>query len=328
MLKFWKGKENQDKNSASEDAAASGWATRLKSGLSKSSEKLNEGLKDILVRKKLDSQTIEELEDLLIASDIGAATASAITSELAKDKFDKDVSSGEIKNLIAEKIADVLQDVAMPLKVNSENHPHVLLVCGVNGAGKTTTIGKLAKNWQDEGKKVMLAACDTFRAAAVEQLEVWAKRAGCEFVSGELHSDPASVAYAAFERASSENIDILIIDTAGRLQNKKNLMEQLSKLIRVIKKNDENAPHDTVIVLDATTGQNANSQVKIFKEIVDISGIIITKLDGTAKGGVLVSLAQQFGLPIHAIGVGESVSDLKPFNAREFAESLVGLVRD
>lgn len=337
MLKFFKGKNKEDKKvegqeipvqspvAKEEVTEKQGWAARLKSGLSKSSNKLNEGLKDILIRKRLDNQALEELEDLLVASDMGAATASSIVSELAKDKFDKDISAEEIKAYIAERISKILLPIAKPIEIKAENHPHIILVCGVNGAGKTTTIGKLAKEWQDSGKKVMLAACDTFRAAAVEQLEVWANRAGCEFIKGDLHSDPASVAYTALEKAKTNGIDILVIDTAGRLQNKKNLMEQLSKVVRVIKKLDEKTPHDTLIILDATTGQNANSQVKIFKEIIDITGIILTKLDGTAKGGVLVSLAQQFKLPIHAIGVGEAATDLKPFNAKEFAENLVGI---
>ncbi len=327
MIKFWKSKKEEDaKPEPSERASESkGWAEKLKSGLSKSSGKFNEGLKDILIRKKLDKQSLEELEELLISSDMGAATAAEIVADLARDKFDKDISSEEIKIAIASKITQILRSASKPIDIKSENHPHVLLVCGVNGSGKTTTIGKFSKQWQDEGKKVMVAACDTFRAAAIEQLEVWAKRSGCAFVKGELHSDPASVAYTAFERAKAEGIDILIIDTAGRLQNKTNLMEQLSKVVRTIKKIDEKAPHDTIIVLDATTGQNANSQVKIFKEAVDITGIIITKLDGTAKGGVLVSLAKQFGIPIHAIGMGEGIDDLKPFDAEEFANNLVGL---
>lgn len=324
MLKFWQSKK-EEKQKVSDVVEQQGWTTRLKSGLSKSSNKINESLKDILIRKKLDAQTIEDLEELLIASDMGVDAASSIISVLAKDKFDKDISSEEVKLYIAEKITEILVPVAKPLEIKAQNHPHVLLVCGVNGSGKTTTIGKLAKGWQDEGKKVMLAACDTFRAAAIEQLEVWADRSGCVLIKGELHSDPASVAYNALEQAKLQGVDILIIDTAGRLQNKKNLMEQLSKVVRVIKKADENTPHDTIIVLDATTGQNANSQVKIFKEIVDVTGIIITKLDGTAKGGVLVSLAKQFGLPIHAIGVGESALDLKPFSAKEFADNLLGV---
>lgn len=327
MLKFWNSKK-EEKQEAGHVSEQAGWANRLKSGLSKSSNKINESLKDILIRKKLDNQTIEELEELLIASDMGAIAAASITSELAKDKFDKDISSEEVKLYIAEKISEILLPVAKPLEIKSQNHPHVLLVCGVNGSGKTTTIGKLAKEWQDQGKKVMLAACDTFRAAAIEQLEVWADRSGCTLIKGELHSDPASVAYTAVEQAKKDGVDILIIDTAGRLQNKKNLMEQLSKIVRIIKKADENSPHDTIIVLDATTGQNANSQVKIFKEIVDVTGIIITKLDGTAKGGVLVSLAKQFALPIHAIGVGESIQDLKPFEAKAFANNLLGVERE
>lgn len=322
MLKFWKSKDK--KEDKKDEVKDSGWSLRLKAGLSKSSNKISEGLRDILVRKKLDEQTLEELEELLISADMGAVMAASIIKELGQEKFDKEISEEEVKEVIANKISEVLKPVAIPLNVEGEYKPHVIMVCGVNGAGKTTTIGKLAKLWQEQGRKVMLAACDTFRAAAVEQLEVWANRVGCEFVKGELNADPASVAYIAFEEAREKNIDILVIDTAGRLQNKKNLMEQLSKLVRVIQKIDDKAPHDSVIVLDATTGQNANSQVQIFKEIVNITGIIITKLDGTAKGGVLVSLAQQFHLPIHAIGVGEAASDLKPFDADEFAENLIG----
>lgn len=329
MLKFWKSKkeEGQKPQLVAEDNTyePKGWSGKLKSGLSKSSSKFNEGLKDVLIRKKLDKQSLEELEELLIASDMGAVTSAAIVADLARDKFDKDISSEEVKSAISDKINQILKSVVKPIEINGENRPHVVFVCGVNGAGKTTTIGKFAKQWQDEGRKVMVAACDTFRAAAIEQLQVWAERSGVAFVKGEIHSDPASVAYTAFERAKAEGIDILIIDTAGRLQNKTNLMEQLSKIVRTIKKIDERAPHDTIIVLDATTGQNANQQVKIFKEIVDITGIIVTKLDGTAKGGVIVSLAKQFGLPIHAIGVGEAIEDLRPFDAKEFADNLVGI---
>lgn len=329
MLKFWKGKKEEQKEigqlATNElPVKSDSWANKLRLGLSKSSSKFNEGLKDVLIRKKLDKQSLEELEELLISSDMGATTAAEIVADLSRDKFDKDVSSEEIKEAISNKLIQILSNFTKPIEISNDNRPHVLLVCGVNGSGKTTTIGKYAKQWQDEGKKVMVAACDTFRAAAIEQLEVWAKRSGCAFVKGELNSDPASVAYTAFEKAKADNIDILIIDTAGRLQNKTNLMEQLTKVVRIIKKIDENAPHDTIIVLDATTGQNANFQVKTFKEAVDITGIILTKLDGTAKGGVLVSLAKQFGLPIHAIGVGEGIADLKPFDAKEFADNLVG----
>ncbi len=254
---------------------------------------------------------------------MGTNVVSLIIEEISKNKFDTDITEAEIKATIAQIIITILQPVAQELTI-SDNKPHVLLVCGVNGSGKTTTIGKLAKQWQDAGKRITIAACDTFRAAAVEQLEIWAKRANCGFIKGDLNADPASVAYQAFEQAKANNSDILIIDTAGRLQNKHNLMEQLHKIIRVIKKIDISAPHNAIIVLDATTGQNAINQVKTFKEIVAINGIIITKLDGTAKGGVLVSIAQQFKLPIHAIGIGEAIADLKPFTAEEFAGNLLG----
>ncbi|MDA0781456.1 MAG: signal recognition particle-docking protein FtsY [Proteobacteria bacterium] len=308
----------------SEEAEQKGWLKRLKQGLNKSSSKLNDGIKDIFVRKKLDDDTLQDLEDLLITSDMGVQTASYITSKIAKDKFDKEVTTEEIKQDLAKYIARIIEPVAKPIQLTGKK-PQVILMCGVNGTGKTTTIGKIANNYKKEGKKVVIAACDTFRAAAVEQLEVWSERSGCPLIKGKEGADPASVAYEAFVKAKEENADILMIDTAGRLQNKKNLMEQLTKIIKVIKKLDEEAPHNSIIVLDATTGQNANSQVKVFGEMVNLNGIIVTKLDGTAKGGVVVSLAKQFALPIHAIGVGESIEDLKPFNAESFANSLVGI---
>ena len=301
-----------------------GWLTRLREGLNKSSSKLNDGIKDIFVRKKLDDETLEDLEDLLITSDMGVQTSAYIASKIAKDKFDKEVSTDEIKSDLAKYIAEIIEPVAKPIEISNKK-PHVILMCGVNGTGKTTTIGKIANNYKKDGKKVVIAACDTFRAAAVEQLEVWSKRSDCPLIKGKEGADPASVAYEAFAKAKEEKADVLMIDTAGRLQNKKNLMEQLTKIIKVIKKLDEEAPHNSIIVLDATTGQNANSQVKVFGEMVNLNGIIVTKLDGTAKGGVVVSLAKQFSLPIHAIGVGESIEDLKPFNAESFANSLVGI---
>lgn len=300
------------------------WFKRLSSGLNKSSSKFNDGLKNIFVNKKLDAETLEELEDLLISSDIGVKTSSIIIEELSKNKFGKEISLDEIKLELAQILETIIAPVTKPLEI-TDNKPHVIFVCGVNGAGKTTTIGKLCSNYKKEGKKVVIAACDTFRAAAVEQLEVWSKRAKCEIIMGEENSDPASVAYKAFEYAKNNNSDILIIDTAGRLHNKKNLMQQLKKINNVIKKLDADAPHDSVIVLDATTGQNANNQVRIFSEAVDISGIIVTKLDGSAKGGVVISLANEFDAKIHAIGVGEAIEDLKPFDAKMFAKSLVGL---
>lgn len=322
---FGFGKNKDDKSvEKQQDQQPKGWLSKLKSGLSKSSSKLNEGLKDIFVRRKLDDEMLEELEDLLISSDMGVEVATGIAAKLAKEKFDKEITPEEIKAELSSYISSIIEGLDRPIKISSENTPHVIFVCGVNGAGKTTTIGKIASNMKAEGKSVMIAACDTFRAAAVEQLEVWTDRANCEIIKGSEGADPASVAYEAHEKAKNNNADVLIIDTAGRLQNKKNLMQQLIKITKVIEKLDENAPHDSIIVLDATTGQNANSQVKIFKEMVNITGIIVTKLDGTAKGGVVVSLAKQFALPIHAIGVGESIEDLRPFKAKDFAENLIG----
>jgi fused signal recognition particle receptor len=300
------------------------WLSRLKSGLSKTSEKVSGGISDIFTKQKLDAESLEALEDLLITTDIGVATSARIIDELSKTRLDKNITPEEVRHVVASQIEAVLSPVTKPLTPDASHRPHVVLVCGVNGNGKTTTIGKLAKRYSDEGKKVMIAACDTFRAAAVEQLDVWAERAGCPIIKGEENADPASVAYQALERARETGADILLIDTAGRLHNKANLMEELQKIRRVIGKLDETAPHDTVLVLDATTGQNAHNQVKTFKEAVTLTGLIITKLDGTAKGGVVVGLAEAFKIPLHAIGVGESIEDLKAFDAREFAESLVG----
>lgn len=335
MLDFFKKKNKKEENTQQQvqpveieqkpEEKESGWVGKLKKGLGKSSSKINDGVKNIFVRKKLDDETLEELEDLLIMSDLGVQTASSITAELSKSKYDKEISVEEIKQFLADKITEILQPVARPIEINDANKPHVIFMCGVNGTGKTTTIGKLASLYKKQGKTVMMAACDTFRAAAVEQLEVWADRADCPLIKGNPEADPASVAYEALEKAKKENIDVLIIDTAGRLQNKSNLMEQLAKIVRVLKKVDESLPHDSIIVLDATTGQNANSQVKVFKDMVDITGLIVTKLDGTAKGGVVVSLAKQFALPIHAVGVGEAIEDLNAFEADLFAKSLVGL---
>ncbi|MCE3232174.1 MAG: cell division protein FtsY [Rickettsiaceae bacterium] len=308
--------DNQDKSA--------GWLSKLRSGLSKSSSRLNEGLKDVFVRRKLNDAALEDLEDLLITSDLGVDTASFITAKLAKNKFDKEVTEDEVKSELSEAVAEILAPVAVPLTILSQHKPQVILMCGVNGSGKTTTIGKLASTFKAESKSVIIAACDTFRAAAVEQLEVWSKRSGCQIITGAEGSDPASVAYEACAQAINEKADVLIIDTAGRLQNKKNLMEELTKILRVLQKIDQSYPHNCIIVLDATTGQNANNQVKVFKEMMNITGIIVTKLDGTAKGGVVVSLAKQFGLPIHAIGVGEGIDDLKPFEAKAFADGLVG----
>lgn len=302
-----------------------GWLARLKAGLSKSSTKLTSGIGDLFTKRKLDGEALEELEDLLITSDMGVTTAAKIVAGIAKSRFGKDISSEELKAALADEITPILEPVAKPLDVATGRKPHVVLVCGVNGSGKTTTIGKLAKIYSEQGLKVMLAAGDTFRAAAVEQLKVWGERTGVPVVAKETGADAAALAFDAVTQAQKEGVDVLLIDTAGRLQNKAHLMDELKKVVRVIKKVDETAPHDTVLVLDATVGQNAHSQVETFDKIVDVTGLIITKLDGTAKGGVTVSLAEKFNKPVHAIGVGETAEDLRPFEARSFANALVGL---
>lgn len=298
---------------------------RLKSGLSKTSGKLGGGITAIFTKRKLDSASLEELEELLIEADLGAGLASELVGEFAKQRFDKEIAPNEVREFLAGKIADILTPYAIPLTTTNHQPPTVIIMVGVNGNGKTTTIGKLAAKFKGEGKKVMIAAADTFRAAAVEQMQVWGERIGVPVVTGAFQADPASVAFHAYELAKAENVDILFIDTAGRLQNKSNLMAELQKIIKVLKKIDESAPHLVLQVLDATTGQNALSQVAAFKEMVNVSGLIITKLDGTAKGGIVVALARASKLPIHAIGIGEAVEDLDAFNPTDFARNLVDL---
>jgi fused signal recognition particle receptor len=302
-----------------------GWFSRLKTGLSKSSSRLTQGLTDLFVKRKLDAEALEELEDLLITTDLGVAAARRVTARLAKTRFGQDIEAEEIKAALAEEVAAILAPVARPLEPDFSHKPHVVLVVGVNGSGKTTTIGKMAKYWRDQGKSVTLAAGDTFRAAAVEQLKVWGDRAGCLVISRDTGADSAGLAFDALAESRKRGDDLLFIDTAGRLQNKSDLMAELQKVIRVLKKQDETAPHDVLLVLDATVGQNAHSQVEVFKDMVDVSGLVLTKLDGTARGGVLVALAERFGLPVHAIGIGEKADDLRPFQAEAFARSLVGL---
>ncbi|WP_010299363.1 signal recognition particle-docking protein FtsY [Candidatus Odyssella thessalonicensis] len=301
------------------------WWSRLKGGLKKTSTKLEDGLKNVFVRKKLDQETLDELEELLILSDIGVETAANLTQALSQEKMDKDITLDEVKEFLAHRITDILTPYAADLNISSPQKPHVILVVGVNGSGKTTTIGKLAKRWHDSGYKVRLAACDTFRAAAVEQLQVWSNRAGIPISTGKANADSAGLAYEALQQAKAESSDILIIDTAGRLQNKSGLIDELKKLKRVIQKLDASAPHSVLLVLDATTGQNAHAQVQVFKEMVGVTGLIVTKLDGTAKGGVVVSICDKFKLPIHAIGVGESIDDLRPFTASDFARTLLSI---
>ena len=276
-----------------------------------------------VVRRALDDEMLEQLEELLISADMGVDTALRVTANMAEGRFGKKLSVAEIKQLLASEVSRIMEPVARPLPIYSKT-PQVVLVVGVNGSGKTTTIGKLASQFRAAGKKVVIAAGDTFRAAAVEQLQVWGERAGVPVLTAAQGSDPASLAFDAMGRAQEEGADLLLIDTAGRLQNRGDLMEELAKIVRVIRKKDETAPHNTLLVLDATTGQNAVNQVKVFQEISDVSGLVMTKLDGTAKGGVLVALADRFGLPIHAVGVGEQIDDLSPFDPDEFAAALVG----
>jgi len=275
-------------------------------------------------RRVLDDDMLEQLEELLISSDMGVDTAVQITANLAEGRFGKKLSTAEIKSALAEEIARVMDPVARPLPIYNKK-PQVILVVGVNGSGKTTTIGKLASQFQRAGKSVVIAAGDTFRAAAVGQLQVWGERAGVPVMTAAEGSDPASLAFEAMGQAEQDGADLLMIDTAGRLQNRADLMEELSKIIRVIRKKDPDAPHNTVLVLDATTGQNAVNQVEVFQRMADVTGLVMTKLDGTAKGGVLVSLADKFALPIHAIGVGEQIDDLDAFDPQEFAAALTGV---
>jgi fused signal recognition particle receptor len=275
-------------------------------------------------KRELDDAMLESLEDLLVSADMGTSTAARVVANIAEGRFGKRVSAREIKTALADEIARIMRPVAKPLPLYPKV-PQVVLVVGVNGSGKTTTIGKLASQFRAAGKNVVIAAGDTFRAAAVEQLQVWGARAGVPVLTAPEGSDPAALAYQAMEKAAADGADLLMIDTAGRLQNRTDLMEELAKIIRVIRKKDDTAPHNTLLVLGATTGQNALVQVEIFRKLADVTGLVMTKLDGTAKGGVLVALADKFGLPIHAIGVGEQIDDLQAFDPEDFAKALAGV---
>ena len=302
------------------------WVSRLGWGLSKSSAKLGQGIADLITKKKLDQDTLDALEEVLITADLGPTTAAKVIADFSKDRFGKDLDENEIRAALSSSIAHILEPVAQPLHFTKpENGPFVVLVCGVNGAGKTTTIGKIAHNLYKDGKKVAIAAGDTFRAAAVEQLKIWAERTQSIFIAKDTGADAAAVAFEAYEQAKTQNVDVLLIDTAGRLHNKSNLMAELEKIIRVLKKHDAQIPHATILVLDSTTGQNAHAQVETFREIVNVTGLVVTKLDGSAKGGVVVGLADRFKMPIHLIGVGEGIDDLQPFSAAQYANSLVGI---
>ena len=298
-----------------------GFFERLKTGLSKT------GLGAVLTKKKLDAEAIAELEEALIRADMGVAQAKKIAGAVAKNRYDAEISESELRSVLAQEIAALLAPIQKPLSVDESKKPFVILVAGVNGTGKTTTIGKMAKRLAEEGAKVTLAAGDTFRAAAIEQLRVWAERSKAGFVASKPGGDAAGLAYEALEKARADGSDILLIDTAGRLQNKTGLMAELEKIARVIRKLDASAPHAVLLVLDATTGQNALNQVEAFGAAVPLTGLVMTKLDGTARGGILVALAARFGLPVHYIGVGEGEDDLQPFIATDFAHALVGAPR-
>lgn len=300
-----------------------GFFKRITAGLSKSTSLMTEQMSSLFNKRKLDNAALNDLEDILIQADLGLETSEKVISRLSKEKFDKEVNELEIKITLGEVISEILTPLESPLTLTNEK-PQILLFVGVNGSGKTTTLGKLAKKYSSQGKKVMIAAGDTFRAAAVEQLTVWSDLAGAKIVSGKQGSDAAGLVYDAIEQAKSEGIDILMIDTAGRLQNRTELMDELEKIVRVIKKQDPSAPHHCILVLDATVGQNALMQTNVFKDNAGVTGIIMTKLDGTAKGGVLVALAEKYKLPIHAIGIGEKIEDLENFSAAVFSAALSG----
>jgi fused signal recognition particle receptor len=312
----------------SDPEAEDGWFSRLKRGLSKTSQSLTRGITELFTKEKLDASTLEDLEDLLIQADLGVGAASRISDAVGRARHERALDGEGVRAIVAAEVARVLAPVARPLDPPESARPAVVLVVGVNGSGKTTTIGKIAESFRTAGLKIVIAAGDTFRAAAVEQLAIWAKRADAIFVSKETGADAASLVYEAWQRAKSEDADLLIIDTAGRLQNKAGLMAELEKIVRVLKKLDPDAPHDSLLVLDATTGQNALGQVEAFGKVAGVTGLVMTKLDGTARGGILVAVADRFKLPVHFIGVGEGVDDLEPFDADEFSRALVGLPRE
>ncbi len=307
---------------APEPPAKVGWFQRLKQGLAKTSSRLSEGITGVFTKRKLDATTLEELEDLLIQSDLGIETAERISQTLRKTRYEKSISPEEVREVLAKEVEAVLVPVAKPLELSAANRPHVILFVGVNGTGKTTTIGKLAARYRREGKSVMMAAGDTFRAAAIEQLKVWGARAGATVVARDVGADAAGLAFDALTKARAEGTDVLLIDTAGRLQNKAVLMEELEKVLRVIRKIDPGAPHQVVLVLDATTGQNALNQVEVFQQKAGVTGLVMTKLDGTARGGILVAISAKYKLPVYAVGVGEGIDDLQSFDASEFARAI------
>ena len=304
------------------------WWRRLKEGLARSSSTISRGIVEVFTKRKLDGAMLDELEDILIQADLGVATALRIREAVGKGRYDKQIEPDEVKAILASEVEKVLLPVAKPLVVDPAQKPFVILVVGVNGSGKTTTIGKLAGQFAGEGKSVMLAAGDTFRAAAIQQLEIWGERIGAKVISRPQGADAAGLAFDAITQAQAQGVDVLMMDTAGRLQNRKELMAELEKVVRVMKKVDAGAPHAVLLVLDATVGQNAMSQVEIFGKVAGVTGLVMTKLDGTARGGILVAIAEKFALPVHFIGVGEGRDDLEPFEARDFAHAIAGIDRD
>jgi len=301
------------------------WWRRLSSGLKRTSSAIGTAVSDLVTKRKLDRAMLEDIEDVLLRADLGTEVAARVAAAVGEGRYDKAISADEVKTVVATEVEKVLAKVAEPLAIDAAKKPFVILVVGVNGSGKTTTIGKLASRLRNEGRKVMLAAGDTFRAAAVEQMKIWGERTGAPVVARPHGSDAAGLAFDALTQGRADGVDVLLIDTAGRLQNKTELMNELEKVVRVMRKVDASAPHAVLLVLDATVGQNALSQVDIFRKVAGVTGLVMTKLDGTARGGILVALAEKFALPVHFIGVGEGVDDLAPFTARDFSRAIAGL---
>jgi fused signal recognition particle receptor len=300
------------------------WLERMRAGFRKTSDRIGDNLSGLLTKASLDAQTLDQIEEALIASDLGPSTAAKVRERLAGERFEKGLTEDAVRAVVAEELEKILKPVAEPLEIDAFPRPQVILVVGVNGSGKTTTIAKLAHLFEEQDYSVLLAAGDTFRAAAIEQLRIWADRAGVPIIAGPEGSDSSAIVYDGVKKATAEGIDVLIVDTAGRLQNKKDLMDELAKIRRVLGRLNPKAPHDVVLVLDATTGQNALSQIEVFREVAGVTGLVMTKLDGTARGGVLVAAAEKYGIPIHAIGVGEGMDDLRPFDPALAARAIAG----
>jgi fused signal recognition particle receptor len=319
---------NPPPSAQAQPAGAPSWRQRLLGGLTRSSRAITQGISDVFAKRKLDTLTLEELEDVLLRADLGVAAAAQVAKAVGSARYDKDIEPEQVREILAHEVERILEPVALPLEIDHQRRPFVVLVVGVNGSGKTTTIAKLTAKWTGEGKRVMLAAGDTFRAAAVEQLRVWGARLNAPVIAGAEGADAAGLAFDAIKAAREQDIDILLMDTAGRLQNRAELMGELEKIVRVMKKADADAPQAVLLVLDATVGQNAVLQVEAFKKTAGVTGLVMTKLDGTARGGILVAIAEKYRMPIHFIGVGESSDDLEPFTARDFARAIAGLEPD